>query len=124
MSSVNLVEVDSSNWTKEVARAEKPVVVEFYTPTCPHCARLTPIFKRLSSEYEGKLEFAMVNAAGNMGLAQGWGVMGVPTLKFFCSGRPVYEIVGYREEVELRQEFDRVIRSSQDCLNQSSPIYV
>jgi len=124
MSSVNLVEVDSSNWVKEVARAEKPVVVEFYTPTCPHCARLTPIFKRLSSEYEDKLKFAMVNAAGNVGLAQGWGVMGVPTLKFFCSGRPVYEIVGHREEAELRQEFDRTIRSYQNCLDQSSPIYV
>jgi len=47
-------------WKSRVLKSELPVVVEFYSPTCPCCAMLTPIFKRLSSEYESNMLFAMV----------------------------------------------------------------
>lgn len=117
------MEVTSTNWRDEVLKADLPVVVEFYTPTCPFCQRLTPIFKKLSGEFSGKMKFAMVNAAENSDIASGYGVMGVPTLKFFCSGRPIYEVVGLRSEDELRQEFSRVLETHKKCLSQSSPIY-
>jgi len=50
-------------------------------------------------------------------------VMGVPTLKFFCAGRPIYEIVGLRSDGELREEFGKVLSIHQRCVFQSSPIY-
>jgi len=117
------LDVTSTNWRNEVLKADLPVVVEFYTPTCPFCQRLTPIFKKLSGEFSGKMKFVMVNAAENSDIASGYGVMGVPTLKFFCSGRPIHEVVGFRSEDELRQEFSKVLETHKKCLSQSSPIY-
>ena len=47
--------------------------------------------------------------------------MGVPTLKFFCSGRSIGEIVGYLPEDKLKAEFDKIIANYKTCLAQSTP---
>lgn len=125
---VNFLENDllvrtMDEWRSKVLKSELPAAVEFYTPTCPFCARLSPIFRKLSSEYGNKLIFSMVNAAENQDIAQGYGIMGVPTIKFFCGGRPVYEIVGFRPENELRVEIEKVLQTHKKCVSESSPIY-
>jgi thioredoxin 1 len=111
-------------WRNRVLKSDLPVVVEFYSPTCPHCARLIPIFQKLSTEYSDKMIFAMVNVVESRNLAEGYGVMGVPTLKFFCDGRPISEIVGFRPKEELREKIEGVLQTYKRCISQSSPIYV
>jgi thioredoxin 1 len=109
---------------KQILKSIQPVAVEFFSPTCPHCARLTPVFKRLSEEYKDEMRFALVNAVEQQGLAGGYGIRGVPTIKFFCDGRPVYEVVGFRPESELRTEIEKVLSTHSKCISQSSPLYV
>jgi len=123
MGSSEVINVTSTNWKKDVLETELPVAVEFYTPTCPYCRQLTPIFQKLAGEYGGRLIFAMVDASAESDITSGYGVMGVPTLKFFCAGRPIYEIVGLRLEEELREEFWRVLSVHQKCVSKSSPLY-
>jgi len=65
----------------------------------------------------------MVNAAESQDLAEGYGVAGVPTLKFFCDGRPIYEIVGFEPEEELRTEIEKVLQKYQKCISQSTRLY-
>ena len=112
----------STNW-KEIINSEIPIVVEFYTPSCPYCRTLTPIFQKLSDEYVGKLNFVMVDASVEEDIASGHGIMGVPTIKFFCSGRPIGEIVGFKPENELQTTFDEIIKNHSKCVSESSPLY-
>ena len=65
--------------------------------------------------------FAMADASQNSEIASGYGVMGVPTLKFLCAGRTIYEIVGLRSEEELRTEIDRILSIHKKCVLQISP---
>jgi thioredoxin 1 len=116
--------IDTIAKWKRLLKSSRPVAVEFFSPTCPHCARLTPIFQRISEEYQDRMRFAMVNAVEQQGLAGGYGIRGVPTIKFFCDGRPVYEVVGFRPEAELRTEIERVLSTHSKCISQSSPLYV
>jgi thioredoxin 1 len=117
-----MIRATSSNW-KELLRSDIPVVVEFYTPTCPFCRQLTPLLHKLSGEYAGRLKFAMVDASAESELASGYGIMGVPTLKFFCAGRPIAEIVGLKSEEELRAGFEEILRTYKRCVSESSPLY-
>jgi len=110
-------------WRDNILKSDRPVVVEFFTPTCPYCARLTPIFRKLSTVYGNKIRFAMVNATERPELAEGYGIMGVPTLKFFCGGRSIYEIVGFKPEEELRVDIEKVLQTSGKCISQSSRLY-
>jgi len=57
----------------------------------------------------------------NTDLALRYSIMGVPTLKFFCSGRSIGEIVGYLPEPKLKTEFDKVLANYKMCLAQSTP---
>jgi thioredoxin-like negative regulator of GroEL len=69
------------------------------------------------------MKFGMVDTSKNSEIASGYGVMGVPTVKFFCAGRPIYEIVGLRSEKELREELEKVLGIHTKCVSQSSPLY-
>jgi thioredoxin-like negative regulator of GroEL len=86
--------------------------------------RLTPLFKKLSNEYTEKMVFVMVNAVENQDLASGYGIMGVPTLKFLCAGKPVAELVGFKSEKELRQAFDEALIKFPECVEKRSPLYI
>lgn len=123
MNSDQTIKIGGMNWKDEVLKAELPVVIEFFSPTCPYCQQLTPIFQKLSGEYIQKMKFGMVDTSKNSEIASGYGVMGVPTLKFFCAGRPIYEIVGLRSEKELREELEKVLGIHTKCVSQSSPLY-
>jgi len=64
-------------------------VVMFYSPTCPYCRALTPIFLMMASEYGDKAAFIRVNVYRYPQLASYFNVMGVPTVLLFAGGRPV-----------------------------------
>lgn len=126
--SASIVDVEASNWKEEVLESENLVLVEFWSPQCPHCRMVAPIYTQLSKEYGGRLKFARLNiidSQQNQELAVRLGVMGTPTFKFFCGGRPVQDIVGALPKDHLKQAIDFAINHHQKCLEKSTtPLYV
>lgn len=110
------------NWSKEVDENPSPIAVEFWAPWCPWCRKLTPVLDELTGDYASRLRFAQLNADDYPEIAARYGVMGLPTSKFFCEGREVSEIVGYLPKPQLRMEIDRIISAHRECLDQSSPL--
>jgi len=113
--------VDSSSWDVEVLKSDRLTIVEFWAPWCPWCKRLIPILEEMEGEYQGRLRFLMLNVDENPDMAARYGVMGLPTIKFFCNGRTVGEIIGFMPKEHLKHEFDSLISRYRDCLSQSSP---
>jgi thioredoxin 1 len=116
------VDVDSSTWKEIVLNSKSPVIVDFWAPWCPWCRRLLPDFDSLSDEYTGRLTFAKLNADASPDISSKYGVQGLPTLKFFCAGRPLAEIVGYVPRTTLLKQIDAMLSTHRDCLNQSSTL--
>jgi len=71
----------------------------------------------------GKIKFVKLNTDENMDVAAKYGIMGVPTLKFFCGGRPVYEMVGGTSKEDLKKILDEVLATHKSCVARSSPVY-
>ncbi len=117
-----IIDVTEKDWKEEVLDAELPVVANFWGPACVWCKRLDPLYGEMADEFQGMLKFTKVNVAESPQLAMGLGVMGTPTLKFFCRGRPVHEIVGFRPREQLREDIRRALDASQDCIKQSTPL--
>ncbi|MCW4042234.1 MAG: thioredoxin, partial [Candidatus Bathyarchaeota archaeon] len=65
MNSDQTIKIGGMNWKDEVLKAELPIVVEFFSPTCLYCQQLTPIFQKLSGEYIQKMKFGMVDTSKN-----------------------------------------------------------
>jgi len=125
MSSDSVVEVSAKTWKREVLESDIPVVVDFWHHHCGWCRALNPIYDELSNEYVGRVKFAKLNVLEsheNQHIAIQYGVMSTPTLKFFCMGRTVGEIVGYRPKNLLKEEIDKFLLQYKECLEKSTAL--
>jgi thioredoxin 1 len=120
----NVKELDQASLEQALAGGDKLLVVEFYTTTCVNCAALAPIYEELSSELKQEAVFARINANVHPSLAAKFGIMGVPTIKFFCRNRPIGDIVGEVNTTLLRNTIKDFIRHRNECLSKSTPIHL
>lgn len=120
-----IVTTDVVNWQEEILDSKKLVVVMFWHQQCPYCRILTPVFEELSQEYSERLKFEIFNvleSPENEALATKYGVMGTPTLMFFCQGRPIQDFVGALIKDYVQQGIEFAIKKHQECANQSTPL--
>lgn len=115
MSSKNLVELDDANWKRTVKKGDKPVAVMFSSPTCPFCQQMEPHFNEYAAEYKGKIVFVKVDIADNPIIASRYGVMGTPTFKFFCNGKPVHELTGAMYPSLLKKAVEETLEHGPQC---------
>ncbi|MDI9633637.1 MAG: thioredoxin family protein [Methanolinea sp.] len=118
----NLVEVTDSTFEKVVEKNTIPVLVMFYSPTCPHCRAMDPYFREYAGEYEGKVLFARLDVFAGQWTAERFGVRSTPTFKFFCSGRPVLELVGAVYPALLKRMIEDGLQNGKECAARSTAI--
>jgi thioredoxin 1 len=100
------VHADDRTFVREVLRADRPVMVDFWSAGCGPCAMLEPIVTDLASEYDGRIKVVEVDAAEAGLTAARFGVMGTPTVLFFRKGREVERVVGFVGKRYLREIID------------------
>jgi len=86
---------------------------------------LNPILEEIAKEYVGKIKFAKLNVLENptnQEIASNLGIMSTPTLMFFCSGRPISQIVGLMSKEDLEKTLDDMLERYRTCLRQSSDL--
>ncbi|MBL8030022.1 MAG: thioredoxin [Candidatus Doudnabacteria bacterium] len=103
------VKLDEQNFEKEALQAEMPVLVDFWAEWCGPCKALSPIVEELANEYQGKLKVASVNVDENNSLAMRYGVMSIPSLKFFKNGKVVAEMVGAQPKSNIVEVIKTVL---------------
>jgi len=123
----SVLEVNTDNWEREVLESNILTLVDFWHHRCPWCLRLNPVFEDVAEEYKGKVKFAKMNVLANSEnrqLAINLGIMGTPTLVFFCKGRPLEAIVGFKSKDQLKNAVDEMIARHKECIDQSTPLQI
>lgn len=113
-------DVTTSEWASRVLSSDRPVAVDFWHENCVWCKRLDPELADVAAERSDKIVFLKLHVFRESEIARKYGIQGTPTIKFFCRGREVYEIVGYRPRAALAKEVDRILENYADCLRQST----
>jgi thioredoxin 1 len=103
------VAVSEADFDREVLRADRPVMVDFWAPWCAPCRIVVPTLEALARE-QNVLKIAKVNVDENPGLANKYGTMSIPTMIIFNSGREVDRWVGALPEKALRSRVARWIQ--------------
>lgn len=116
--------LSGEKWKEKVLQSEKPVIVDFWHENCAYCRELNPIFEDLATEFEDVTFFKLNirTSEKNFQIARKYGIMGTPTLKFFCKGRTVGEIVGFRPKQQLKEEIKKTIENTEICLKKSTQL--
>lgn len=118
-------DVNADDWEKEILDSDTLTVVDFWHERCPWCKRLDPVYSELAEEYKDKVKFAKLNVLQsheNQHVAVKYGVMGTPTLLFFCDGRPIETVVGFQPKESLKQTLDDVIDKHRECIERSTEL--
>lgn len=95
------VEVSDSNFRREVLKADKPVLVDFWADWCSPCKMVAPVVKDLASEYSDQLKVCKLDVDANQKTASKYGVMSIPTLIVFENGKVKDKVVGYTPKNRL-----------------------
>ncbi|MCL2461062.1 MAG: thioredoxin [Defluviitaleaceae bacterium] len=90
---MSAITITKSNFDAEVARSDKPVLVDFWAVWCGPCRMLSPVVEQIADENPA-VKVGKLNVDEQPELAAQFGVMGIPTLILFKGGKAVKQMVG------------------------------
>src|SRR5438105_4048479 len=101
------MDLNKNNFDQEVLHSELPVIVDFWAPWCGPCKAISPTVEEIGQEYQGKAKVTKLNVDDENEIAMRYGVMSIPTLKFFKSGKQVGEIIGAAPKASIVAELQK-----------------
>ena len=105
----NAVSVTTTSFEKDVLKSKVPVLVDFWAPWCMPCRMLAPVIDAVASEYEGKVKVLKLNTDEDPGLADTFGIRGIPTLILFKDGAEIARMVGVRSKDDISALLDKAL---------------
>jgi putative thioredoxin len=105
------MDVTDETFEREVVERSReiPVVVDFWAEWCGPCHALAPVLESEVAEREAAVVLVKVDVDANQGLAQRYGVQGIPAVKGFRDGRVAEEFVGAVGRATVSGFLDRLL---------------
>ena len=110
-----IIELTDSTWKDHVENSDTLVMIMFYSPTCPHCQIMQPPFEQYAKEFKGTVVFGKLNVLNNPEIASKYGILGTPTFKLFCQGKPIYELTGAIYPTLLKKAVEDALTYGSEC---------
>ena len=114
-----LIDIQSTDWEKEVSQEESPVMVEFWHHKCVVCKEMEPIIEKLPELLGDSAKLVRMNlleSKENRKFAIRGGIRSTPTFVVYCKGEPTGQIIGGREEAEFIDEVKMLVENAGKCI--------
>lgn len=92
---------------KETITRHPVVVVDCWADWCQPCKMIAPAVEELAKELQGKVVFGKLDVDNNSAVPSEYGIMSIPTLLIFKSGKQVDSIVGAVPKTMIRAAIGR-----------------
>ena len=101
-----ILELQEADFETKVLQETRPVLVDFWSPSCGPCRALAPVVAALAAANGDSAVIAKANAFETPNLAAKLGVASLPTILVFKNGEVVSRLSGVQKEVALQQILD------------------
>lgn len=95
---MSVLKITQDNFEKEVLKADKPVLLDFWAPWCGPCRMVGPVVEEVAAETVGNVIVGKINVDEEPGLAQNFRVMSIPTLVVMKDGKVASSQVGAKSK--------------------------
>lgn len=96
----------NSDFFGQITDSKDTVVVDFTATWCGPCKMLKPILSEL--EQEGKVKVVMIDIDANPGIAEKFGINGIPHMMFVKDGKIAENVIGFQEKQALEDVLNRL----------------
>lgn len=104
-----VIDVTEATFADEVLLSPIPVVVDYWATWCGPCKQMAPIIEELARDYEGRVKFVKLDINAEVAFAAEKGILSIPTLEFYKSGRVEKTLSGGKSKNALKKVIDELI---------------
>jgi thioredoxin len=106
MDNSSVIELDESNFDRELTQDDKPMIVDFWAEWCGPCKMIAPLLDEIAREKAGSLKVAKVNVDENQSLSLKYNIRAIPALLFFKNGQLRDQVTGVTSKKDLLSRVD------------------
>lgn len=100
--SVGIIKVNDANFSEEVFNAEKPVILEFTSKSCPPCVAMLTTLINIAKENEDiKIGTVDMDDSESEKIISRYGIQATPTIMIFKDGSVKETILGAASEEKI-----------------------
>ena len=102
-----MLKITATNYDELVARADKPVLLDFWAEWCGPCRMIAPAVEEVAEDFDGRAVVGKVDVDEQAELARRFGIMSIPTLIVMKGGKVVEQAVGARGKADIAAMLER-----------------
>ena len=101
MDNSTVINLNESNFDREVTQGDQPVIVDFWAEWCGPCKMIAPVLDEIAREKAGSVKVGKVNVDENQSLSFKYNIRAIPALLFFKNGQLRDQVTGVTSKKDL-----------------------
>jgi len=97
------------NFSEEVFKSPKPVLVDFWAEWCMPCQMIAPVLQEIAEKFGEKIKIGKLNIDENPLISTTFSVEAIPTLILFKNGKIIQRFTGVQPKEVIVEVINSVI---------------